>query len=303
MHPFKRGAWSEDETNELLLLVTTHGKKWSEIQTKLNRSADSCRDKYREFHMDYTKGKWQEAESTQLEMHVRAFLKVARDVPLGQLGRMAEEDAVNVPWSAISKKMKNRSRLSCFKRFQQITGMKKTNGMKRKRAPTTSSSSSTSTTAAGETALPNITPAAAHAALYKIEDLTDPEQGVDHPTMAMTTPNPIQPVQVGLKLDSLHPTSDTLDVSSYDRNLLHLLATSSHVRESDVAWKTIRHPLGNAKDRWQELLDKWIEAFGVDEDEIMDRPIWEVAKMMMENEGVEDQAEMAARTVEAVFLC
>jgi Myb-like DNA-binding domain len=44
-HPFKRGAWSEAEVSMLHDLVAHNSKKWSMIQTKLNRSADSCRDK------------------------------------------------------------------------------------------------------------------------------------------------------------------------------------------------------------------------------------------------------------------
>jgi hypothetical protein len=44
-HPFKRGAWSEAEVSMLQDLVAHNSKKWSMIQTKLNRSADSCRDK------------------------------------------------------------------------------------------------------------------------------------------------------------------------------------------------------------------------------------------------------------------
>lgn len=44
-HPFKRGAWSDVEVSMLQDLVAHNGKKWSMIQTKLNRSADSCRDK------------------------------------------------------------------------------------------------------------------------------------------------------------------------------------------------------------------------------------------------------------------
>lgn len=44
-HPFKRGAWSEEECRSLMELVNSMGKKWAVIQTKLNRSADSCRDK------------------------------------------------------------------------------------------------------------------------------------------------------------------------------------------------------------------------------------------------------------------
>lgn len=46
-HPFKRGAWSEAEVSMLQDLVAHNGKKWSMIQSKLNRSADSCRDKVR----------------------------------------------------------------------------------------------------------------------------------------------------------------------------------------------------------------------------------------------------------------
>lgn len=46
-HPFKRGAWSEAEVSMLQDLVAHNSKKWAMIQTKLNRSADSCRDKVR----------------------------------------------------------------------------------------------------------------------------------------------------------------------------------------------------------------------------------------------------------------
>lgn len=58
MHPFKRGAWTEDECDMLVDLVQRSGKKWASIQVKLNRSADSCRDKYREMGDDLVKGRW-----------------------------------------------------------------------------------------------------------------------------------------------------------------------------------------------------------------------------------------------------
>jgi hypothetical protein len=56
LHPFKRGPWTEEEVATLNELIARMGKKWSAIQTKLNRSADSCRDKWREINSDYTKG-------------------------------------------------------------------------------------------------------------------------------------------------------------------------------------------------------------------------------------------------------
>lgn len=110
LHPFKRGTWSEEETKQLMLYVSTLGKKWSEIQGKLNRSADSCRDKYREFHQDYTKGKWGTEDSQKLENLVRGYLKVEDDVSLKELGNIAEENRDQIPWSVISEKMGNRSR-------------------------------------------------------------------------------------------------------------------------------------------------------------------------------------------------
>ena len=56
LHPFKRGPWTEQEVATLHELIAMNGKKWSVIQAKMNRSADSCRDKYREINSDYTKG-------------------------------------------------------------------------------------------------------------------------------------------------------------------------------------------------------------------------------------------------------
>jgi len=310
MHPFKRGIWSEQESKDLLRLVTVHGKKWSEIQNKLNRSADSCRDKFREFDSNYTKGKWFEAESSQLEMYVRSFMKVERDIPVAQLGIMAEQKSVQIPWSAISKKMKNRSRLSCFKRFQQMAGLKKSSAERRRRRDvpdaTLPEPSVTITTAAAAPVTLNLEPATTQV-------VADP-----HAMAMTTTPNPIQAdavhlatlVAAGQKQDTTSlsvpdPTTESSDRTSYDRTLIQSLAASSYQRESDVHWSSFQYPLGDVRERWHELVDKWMDALegAIDEDEIMDAPVYEVAKMMMENEVVEDQAEMAARTVEAVFLC
>lgn len=336
MHPFKRGVWDEKETNELLLLVTTHGKKWSEIQNKLNRSADSCRDKYREFHTNFTKGKWKHRESKELEMHVRKALKVGDDVPLIELGKLVEQDSVNVPWSTISEKMKNRSRLSCFKRFQQITGMKKSTGKKRKKSEdnqgpngnsadgsldnepngTVSGTSSTNpvSSPSANVALPLSAqvavsiPATAHNAT---SNATSTISIAPLPISTSLTANPIQsslPEASHLSIPdpTAIPAETANDASAYDRHLLDSLATSSFERETDVAWDSIQYPIGDAKERWCILLDKWIETFGLNEDEVYDKPVWEVAKDILNQELEvvdEDQAEMAARTVEAVFLC
>jgi len=78
LHPFKRGAWSEEECNVLVDLVQRMGKKWSAIQAKLNRSADSCRDKYREMSDDYVKGRWKEDETELLKMVIREQVSLWR---------------------------------------------------------------------------------------------------------------------------------------------------------------------------------------------------------------------------------
>jgi hypothetical protein len=97
LHPFKRGGWTEEECETLVDMVSTAiafmnksvvfsntntttaqvqrmGKKWASIQQKLNRSADSCRDKYREMNDDYVKGRWKENESEILKRLIREHL-------------------------------------------------------------------------------------------------------------------------------------------------------------------------------------------------------------------------------------
>lgn len=122
-HPFKRGAWSEAETCTLMDLVQGLGKKWSTIQNRLNRSADSCRDKYREMEHDYVKGRWREEETEMLKGYIREHVVGADpETDMKVLAKRVAEEGIQLPWSAISKKMGNRSRLSCFKRWQKMTG-------------------------------------------------------------------------------------------------------------------------------------------------------------------------------------
>jgi hypothetical protein len=123
LHPFKRGAWSEQETAVLTELVQRMGKKWSAIQTKLNRSADACRDKYREMSDEYVKGRWKDPEMELLKRLVREHLNVDAGTDMKSLGRMVEEQNIQIPWSTISKRIGKRSRLSCFKKWQKMAGL------------------------------------------------------------------------------------------------------------------------------------------------------------------------------------
>ncbi|VEU33533.1 unnamed protein product [Pseudo-nitzschia multistriata] len=123
LHPFKRGAWSDREVEQLIGFVATLGKKWAHIQAKLNRSADSCRDKYRELDSSYVRGRWQEEETEQLKRLIRESLNVDPKMDMLALGKMVEAEQITIAWSAISKRMGKRSRLSCFKKWQKMTGL------------------------------------------------------------------------------------------------------------------------------------------------------------------------------------
>jgi len=182
LHPFKRGPWTDAECTDLLNLVHRLGKKWAAIQSKLNRSADQCRDKYREMSADYIKGRWNEFETKLLFQLVKEHLGISsininssskskkdgkgggstKDDPYGlatirEISQMVERDEIVIPWSTISKRMVKRSRLSCFKKWQKMTcaanaasgggGTAATttaSGQKRKTASSSKSSSSSS---------------------------------------------------------------------------------------------------------------------------------------------------------------
>ena len=99
------------------------------------------------------------------------------------------------------------------------------------------------------------------------------------------------------------------DVADYDRKLLTFVASSNLMREYEINWSHARYPHGDAKDRFYELVERYIEAsFSVDGDEFQNKAICEQAKDIVSfidnREAVEeeDPAELAARTVEAVFL-
>ena len=123
LHPFKRGAWTEAEVEMLISLVAQVGKKWAHIQAKLNRSADSCRDKYREVDDSFVRGRWKENETEQLKRLIRQYLRVDPSTDMKEIGKMVEQEQIKIPWSLISKRMKKRSRLSCFKKWQKLTGL------------------------------------------------------------------------------------------------------------------------------------------------------------------------------------
>jgi Myb-like DNA-binding domain len=52
-----------------------------------------------------------------------AQLNVGPDMDMKELGRVVEEQGLQISWSVVSKRMGNRSRLSCFKKWQKLSGV------------------------------------------------------------------------------------------------------------------------------------------------------------------------------------
>lgn len=91
LHPFRRGQWSDSEVERLIDMVAVHGEKWARIQRLLNRTADSCRDKYREVDVLYAKGRWTKDETETLKRLIREHLKVGDHVGFGEFRTYAVE--------------------------------------------------------------------------------------------------------------------------------------------------------------------------------------------------------------------
>mmetsp|Transcript_2720 Transcript_2720/g.6373 ORF Transcript_2720/g.6373 Transcript_2720/m.6373 type:complete len:362 (+) Transcript_2720:100-1185(+) len=218
LHPFKRGAWSDEECEMLVNLVQRTGKKWASIQQKLNRSADSCRDKYREMNDDYVRGRWKEHETESLKKLIRDHLEADPNADIKMLGKMVENEGIKIPWSIISKRMGKRSRLSCFKKWQKMTGLYAASDPYKKPIADDKQPQDVDGVKGGHAAPPNVAvAAAAH--------------------LAVLPPNPVQPP------------------NDYDTFLLSELAQLNVSRASEINWELIR--LEGAEERWNELVEEW----------------------------------------------
>ncbi|CAJ1966858.1 unnamed protein product [Cylindrotheca closterium] len=262
LHPFKRGAWTDEECELLVNLVQRTGKKWASIQQKLNRSADSCRDKYREMNDDYVRGRWKENETETLKKLIRDHLDADPNADIKMLGKMVENEGIKIPWSIISKRMGKRSRLSCFKKWQKMTGLYAASDPYKKAIAADKQPQDVDDVKAGHAAATNVAvAAAAHLAVL---------------------PNPVPP--------SHQQTTD------YDTFLLSELAQLNVTRASEINWDLIR--LEGAEERWNELVEEW-QTSNVIDDSILSMPLSEIAQFMLERKT---PAQRAAETVEAVDL-
>jgi len=138
LHPFKRGAWSDEEVDMLYSLVIRIGKDWNLIQAKLNRSAESCYDKYRKMTM-VPLGGWKGPETEQLKQVMREFFSnqsfkglVDPTADIKEIGKIVKAEGIRIPWAAISKRMGGkRSKWSCYKQWRKMAGLYSPSDMQR----------------------------------------------------------------------------------------------------------------------------------------------------------------------------
>lgn len=307
LHPFKRGQWTEDECRQLGESVAQHGKKWSLIQKEINRSADSCRDKYRE--MAFVKGRWSEEEMKVLETFVRDELRCPPPSPyagIQDIVHLIESKDLSIPWSNISKKIGTRSRLSCFKKWQKmvkqyndgnvfVVGQHPQVIVEDKRLQFSQVFQQPAPQQQLQSQLHQKMPPASEAhVLPNIGGLV--RSGFLSPHSNMNTANNTN-LHVHQQPMNTTTTSNTNNTKQeeifeqHDINLLQILSsTNTHVYAADIPWSKIPHPKTNAQSRWIELITQ-------ENSNMQQLPIFQLAKYILEK-----KISKAAAAVEAVEL-
>ena len=288
LHPFKRGGWSEDECETLIDLVHRHGKKWATIQQKLNRSADSCRDKYREMSDDFVKGRWRDNETEILKRLIREHLNADPTADIKELGKMVEREGIKISWSIISKRMGKRSRLSCFKKWQKMTGIISPSDTSMKLSKDDGDDSSASGSSAPRSAADTSTP------IIESHSLTTKAQPATH-----SAPTAGAAAAMAAAAASGHHVMDAgqdATNADFDLYLLSELSSLGVSRSSEINWEGLR--IENAQERWNELLEEFYSSTAED-DCLITLPLSEIAQLLLDRKT---SAQRAAETVEAVDL-
>ncbi|CAM9271142.1 unnamed protein product [Ectocarpus sp. 8 AP-2014] len=117
LHGMKMGPWTDEEVAQLKLLVSTHGKKWSEIGKKVGRSADACRDKSRELISTPQEGPWTEQEEKLLNKLMMDRMECGEDMSEVML---TGDEEVDVPWAEVARIIKSRNRIACRKKWDYL---------------------------------------------------------------------------------------------------------------------------------------------------------------------------------------
>ena len=266
----------------LYSLVIRIGKDWNLIQAKLNRSAESCYDKYRKMTM-VPLGGWKGPETEQLKQVMREFFSnqsfkglVDPTADIKEIGKIVKAEGIRIPWAAISKRMGGkRSKWSCYKQWRKMAGLYSPSDMHRLGASTNDANTM-------EHYHPP-QPSQIMEESVSTADLKSHQNGVS--TDAATAGNAEGKISMSI-------TEEGGDVDLY---LLHELVALEASKASDICWEDLR--VENAQERWYELLEEWQSSI-VDDSQLA-LPISEIAQLILERKT---SAQRAAETVEAVDL-
>lgn len=116
--------WTDEHDNELRQLVAEHGTKWVEIAQIMGRTQDAIHQRWRH-KLNYGEkpalmGEWTTEEVQKLEDEVTAFARMKHTTP--------DDEELQIPWVAISKKMGNgRTAQQCSNRWR-INTSRRVNG-------------------------------------------------------------------------------------------------------------------------------------------------------------------------------
>jgi len=98
--------------------------------------------------------RWKEPETELLKRLIREQLRADPNADIKELGKMVEQENIVIPWTAISKKMGKRSRLSCFKKWQKLTGIQSPSDSapkeRKEKAPTAGAAAAAAVAAANQ---------------------------------------------------------------------------------------------------------------------------------------------------------
>jgi hypothetical protein len=96
LHAFNRGPWTEEECQTLVHYVKIKGSSWAAIQEKLNRTSQSCRDKYRELCNNTNTGPWSHEEVRKFIFLIRDYAKVDANVSMEELRKRVDAKELHI---------------------------------------------------------------------------------------------------------------------------------------------------------------------------------------------------------------
>ena len=111
-----RSEWTEEDDDDIVRLVHEHGTVWTKIGQKLGRSAEGCRQRWKNklsLRTSMAKGEWTNAEE---QLYERAVEEVRR-ASVGPASSI-------FTWSAVSAKIKTRTPQQCANHWRAKHGKK-----------------------------------------------------------------------------------------------------------------------------------------------------------------------------------